>query len=157
MTYTAGKLVVVHGPADPALDAVLAEGGLRRVLQTDHVTVWIVDGPGTGHSPAAMPARPANPAGPQRLLLAVAQAAAVLGVGRTTAYELVHSGQLEVVHVGRCARVPADALPHLVSQLRAGGGLGTTCPATRSREVAARPRRRGRAPAPTTSTTTPFS
>lgn len=34
------------------------------------------------------------------LLLTVVEAAAMLGVGRTTAYELIAAGQLQVVHIG---------------------------------------------------------
>jgi excisionase family DNA binding protein len=88
---------------------------------------------------------PAGPGGPERLLLSVVQAAGVLGVGRTTAYQLIRAGELEVVHVGRSVRVPADALPDLVRRLRAGrrGGpavlgysAGSSRPAGTIRSVA---------------------
>lgn len=117
---TSGKIAVVHGAADPVLDAVLERGGLRLVMRMDDMAVWVLDGPGPGSSPAAVAVPPAAPGGPERLLLSVVQAAGVLGVGRTTAYQLIRAGQLEVVHVGRSARVPADALPDLVRRLRAG-------------------------------------
>lgn len=55
-----------------------------------------------------------------RLLLTVLEAAEVLGVGRSTMYELIRTGQVEVVHLGRCARVPAAALHEFVERLRAG-------------------------------------
>jgi excisionase family DNA binding protein len=42
----------------------------------------------------------------QQLLLTIPQAAQRLGVGRTTVYELTNAGELEVVHIGRCARIP---------------------------------------------------
>jgi excisionase family DNA binding protein len=45
----------------------------------------------------------------QPLLLTIPQAAHRLGVGRTTLYdlyELTNAGELEVVHIGRCARIP---------------------------------------------------
>lgn len=42
----------------------------------------------------------------------------MLGVGRTTAYGLIASGQLEVVHIGRVARVPITAVGELVDRLR---------------------------------------
>jgi excisionase family DNA binding protein len=42
----------------------------------------------------------------ERLLLKVAEAAEVLGIGRSTAYELIAEGRLETVHIGRCCRVP---------------------------------------------------
>lgn len=61
---------------------------------------------------------PAGSREPVPLLLTITQAAGLLGVGRTTAYELVAEGQLEVVHIGRCARVPADAVEAFVQRLR---------------------------------------
>jgi excisionase family DNA binding protein len=51
-------------------------------------------------------------------LLTVQQAARVLNLGRSTVYELIASGQLEVVHIGRSARVPVDAITKLVGFLR---------------------------------------
>lgn len=54
-----------------------------------------------------------------RLLLTVEQAARRLNVGRSTAYALVLSGQLESVTVGRLRRVPADAVEAFVDALRA--------------------------------------
>ncbi|HUW01558.1 MAG TPA: helix-turn-helix domain-containing protein [Acidimicrobiales bacterium] len=52
-------------------------------------------------------------------LLTITQAAALLGVGRTTTYELISGGELEVVHIGRSARVPVESIDDLVSRLRA--------------------------------------
>jgi excisionase family DNA binding protein len=40
----------------------------------------------------------------------VTEAAAALGVSRSTAYELISSGTIPSVRVGRCVRVPVDAL-----------------------------------------------
>ncbi|MEY2422457.1 MAG: hypothetical protein QOI95_2524 [Acidimicrobiaceae bacterium] len=40
----------------------------------------------------------------ERLLLTVVEAATMLGVGRTKAYELIAGGELQVVHIGRAAR-----------------------------------------------------
>lgn len=53
-----------------------------------------------------------------RRLLTIVEAAEVLAVGRTTIYELIASGQLEVVHIGRCARVPVASIDDLVARLR---------------------------------------
>ena len=76
--------------------------------------------------------RPANPSAapepvpqpdPARsvvaLLLPIPAAAAALGLGRTKVYELIATGQLEAVHIGRCCRVPADSLKTFVERLRA--------------------------------------
>jgi len=46
----------------------------------------------------------------ERLLLKPSEVAEVLGIGRTTAYELIRSGRLPTVRLGSSIRVPADAL-----------------------------------------------
>jgi excisionase family DNA binding protein len=53
----------------------------------------------------------------ERLLLTVVEAAAMLGVGRTKAYELIAGGELQVVHIGRAARVPLAAVHRYVNAL----------------------------------------
>jgi excisionase family DNA binding protein len=55
---------------------------------------------------------------PGPLLLTVRQAATALCVGRTTVYELIGAGELEVVHIGRSTRVPVAAVEEFVDQLR---------------------------------------
>ena len=55
---------------------------------------------------------------PVRLLLTVEQAAGRLNIGRSTAFALVLSGQLESVTVGRLRRVPADAVATFIESLR---------------------------------------
>lgn len=52
------------------------------------------------------------------ILVTVAEAGALLGVGRTTAYELVAAGELEVVHIGRSSRVPIESVHAYVRRLR---------------------------------------
>jgi excisionase family DNA binding protein len=54
------------------------------------------------------------------MLLTIPDAARVLAIGRTTLYELIADGALEVVRIGRCARVPLDALQTFVDQRRPG-------------------------------------
>jgi excisionase family DNA binding protein len=44
------------------------------------------------------------------LLLRPEEAAAALGVGRTTVYELMRSGALPAVHIGRAVRIPTRAV-----------------------------------------------
>ena len=53
-----------------------------------------------------------------RLLLTVREAAHALGVGRSTAYELINAGELEVVHIGRACRVPVAVVEAYVERLR---------------------------------------
>ncbi len=55
---------------------------------------------------------------PLPALLTITQAARMLSLGRSTIYELIADRHLEVVHVGRSARIPADAIPQLVHRLR---------------------------------------
>jgi excisionase family DNA binding protein len=57
---------------------------------------------------------------PRPALLTVKQAARVLNLGRSTVYQLIADGRLEVVHIGRSTRVPADAISGLIGALRAG-------------------------------------
>ena len=54
-----------------------------------------------------------------RPLLTVDEAAEQLGVGRTLLYELVNSGELESVRIGRLRRIPAAAIAVYVDHLRA--------------------------------------
>ncbi len=52
------------------------------------------------------------------LLLTVRETAARLGCGRTFVYELISTGELETVKLGRLRRVPVAALDALVERLR---------------------------------------
>ena len=54
------------------------------------------------------------------LLLSVGEVARALGLGRSKTYELIAAGELEVVHIGRCARVPLDSAEAYVERLRRG-------------------------------------
>lgn len=51
------------------------------------------------------------------LLLSIKDAAKRLNIGRTLMYELVGSGQIESVHIGRLHRVPVSALVRYVERL----------------------------------------
>jgi excisionase family DNA binding protein len=73
----------------------------------------------------------------ERLLLTVVEAAAMLGVGRTKAYELIAGGELQAVHIGRAARVPLVAVRRYVDGLVSQGSR-TIHAAPRSR-VASQP------------------
>ncbi|SEB48560.1 DNA binding domain-containing protein, excisionase family [Amycolatopsis tolypomycina] len=54
---------------------------------------------------------------PPRVLFTVAEAGAQLGVGRTTAFALVASGELESVQIGRLRRVHIDAIRDYAARL----------------------------------------
>jgi excisionase family DNA binding protein len=53
------------------------------------------------------------------LLLTVERAAERLDVGRTKVFELMATGELESVEIGRARRIPAEALRGYVDRLRA--------------------------------------
>ena len=55
---------------------------------------------------------------PRPALPTVKQAARVLNLGRSTVYQLIADGRLEVVHIGRSTRVPTDAIARLIGALR---------------------------------------
>lgn len=54
---------------------------------------------------------------PGRALLTVEEAARHLGIGRTTAYSLVRSGDLESVQIGRLRRIPKEAVDNYTAHL----------------------------------------
>lgn len=70
----------------------------------------------------AEPARPPAPTAPvraPRVLLTVAEAAERLGIGKTTTYALVRSGDLESVLIGRLRRIHVDAIAEFAAGLAA--------------------------------------
>lgn len=69
------------------------------------------------------------------LLIDVNEAARRLSVGRTTIFQLIASGELETIKVGRLRRVPVAALETYVEAQRAGTSRTTS--RARSSRVAA--------------------
>jgi excisionase family DNA binding protein len=57
-------------------------------------------------------------------LVSVGEAAHQLGIGPTSAKELVARGQLESVKIGARRLVPVDAISDFVERLRASGSAG---------------------------------
>jgi excisionase family DNA binding protein len=53
---------------------------------------------------------------PGALLVTIPEAARILAVGRSTVYELIGSGQLATVHIGRAVRVPVEELRDFVTR-----------------------------------------
>jgi excisionase family DNA binding protein len=53
-----------------------------------------------------------------KLLLTADEAAEIVGVGKTKMYELIRVGAVESVRIGRCRRIPPDALAAFVERLR---------------------------------------
>ncbi|WP_240197762.1 helix-turn-helix domain-containing protein [Nonomuraea lactucae] len=62
----------------------------------------------------------------EALLLTVEEAARSLRIGRTQMYQLVTTGAVQSVRIGRLRRVPVESLHDYVSMLRAH------CPAQRN-------------------------
>lgn len=52
------------------------------------------------------------------VLVTVCQAAELLAIGRTSVYELIGRGELEVVRIGRATRVPVAAVLDFVERHR---------------------------------------
>jgi excisionase family DNA binding protein len=61
--------------------------------------------------------RPAIEPPIDRMLLTVEESAAVLGIGRSLMFELIGSGTIETVRVGRLRRVQPEALRRYVASL----------------------------------------
>jgi excisionase family DNA binding protein len=56
------------------------------------------------------------------LLLRMTEAARLIGVGRSTIYELANRGEIPVVRIGRAVRVPARALHEWAERLERDQG-----------------------------------
>lgn len=55
-----------------------------------------------------------------KILLKPIEAAELLGIGRTRIYEMLASGELPSIRIGRSIRVPVDALRKWVLQHQVG-------------------------------------
>lgn len=51
------------------------------------------------------------------ILLTIPQAADALGIGRTKTYELISTGELPAVRIGRAVRIPARAVEDFAIRL----------------------------------------
>jgi excisionase family DNA binding protein len=58
-----------------------------------------------------------NPAEP--LVYTIPEAATALRISRTKLYELLDSGEVESIHIGRSRKIPAEALRIYIDRLRA--------------------------------------
>ena len=71
---------------------------------------------------------------PTRLLLTIRETADALGLGRSTVYELITAGELEVVRIGRSARIPVATVEQFVQRHRSQR-TSAPAPATRAPRV----------------------
>ena len=60
-----------------------------------------------------------NPSNREPLLYTIPEAATALRISRTKLYELLDSGQVESIYIGRSRKVPAEALRIFIDSLRA--------------------------------------
>lgn len=92
-------------------------------------------------APPRFAAEPEDGTATAPLLLRPEEAAGVLGIGRSTLYELLAAGALESVLIGKSRRVPVAALADYVAGLRAMQGQWTHARARRVAREADRPQR----------------
>ena len=60
---------------------------------------------------------------PEQLLLRPTEVARVLGLGRSTIYELMHAGELPVIHIGRAVRIPRRAVETWIEERAAAESI----------------------------------
>ena len=60
------------------------------------------------------------------LLYSVEEAARLLGLGRTSTFHLVTRGEIGSVKIGRCRKIPHDALTEYVKRLQTEQASGAT-------------------------------
>lgn len=70
------------------------------------------------HGNAAEPVVDVSEDGPAPFLLTIPEAGRLLGLGRTMMYELIGVDEIEVVHIGRAARIPVESIEQFVDRLR---------------------------------------
>ncbi len=68
----------------------------------------------------------------ERLLLRPHEAAELLGLGRSTVYELLASGAIPSITIGRSRRVPLEALRAWVRAQTDPGAMGHSAPVSPS-------------------------
>ena len=51
------------------------------------------------------------------LLVDIEQAGRMVGLGRSKLYQLIHSGEVPAVHIGRALRIPVEGLLRYVDRL----------------------------------------
>lgn len=67
-----------------------------------------------------------NPSHREPLVYTIPEAATALRISRTKLYELLDTGEIESIHIGRSRKIPAEALSDYVSRLRARRALRLT-------------------------------
>jgi excisionase family DNA binding protein len=123
--------------ADPPADLMAAKKPIEHAahLGDPDLTYPNTDAdvlrPSSKHTLAAFPhGKAADAAGQPAdsesapVLLTIPEAGRLLGLGRTTMYELIGAGEVEVVHIGRAARIPLESVERFVDRLRSVSHTG---------------------------------
>ncbi|WP_443969609.1 helix-turn-helix domain-containing protein [Sphingobium sp. CR28] len=55
---------------------------------------------------------------PRQLTVRIADAVAMLGIGRTKLYALIGAGEIETIKVGKVTLIPLDSLEAFIAQRR---------------------------------------
>lgn len=72
-------------------------------------------------SPSLSADKGQKPGQVERLALTVEQTAEMLGIGRDRVYNLLRTGQLESIKIGKLRRIPRSALDSYIARLLAEG------------------------------------
>ena len=63
------------------------------------------------------------PSGPSQILYSVEEAASLIGIGRTFMFHLLAIGEIDSLKIGRCRKIPRDAIDSYIERLRAQQGV----------------------------------
>lgn len=61
----------------------------------------------------------------ERLTVRIAEATAMLGIGRSKLYELIGAGEIEIIKIGKATRILVRSLHGFVERQRAGASASS--------------------------------
>lgn len=112
------RTVIVHHPIPSDLRQLLDDGGYIETSIHDGYSIY-----SQSRVPSVPPDRRAavdKGSKPDKVLLTPEEAGRALSLGRTKVYQLISSGALRSIRVGKSRRIPRAALVELVDHLQAG-------------------------------------
>lgn len=119
--------IVVHHPIPEALRQLLAAAGYLETGTTKRCSTFTAQEPERTRPGREVRVSPVA-SRIEKLLLTPIEAAEYLSIGRTKVYELIATGSLSSVRVGKCRRIPASALADFVDHLQAASRAGIVGP-----------------------------
>ena len=57
----------------------------------------------------------------ERRVLNVAEAAAILGIGRSKLYQFIAAGEIRTIHIGRLCKIPVEAIDEFLASRPTSG------------------------------------